>query len=110
MKKKVLFICSQNKLRSPTAEQVYANRNDLLVSSAGLNNSANNRVSGELLEWADIILVMEKNHINRLRKNFREYLKDQKLICLDIPDIYEYMEPTLIEVFRSKLPRYLGFP
>lgn len=106
----VLFICSQNKLRSPTAEQVYASRDDLSVSSAGLNNSAKNRVSGELLEWSDIIFVMEKNHINRLRKNFREYLKDQKIICLDIPDIYEYMEPALVNVLQAKLPRYLGFP
>ena len=110
MKQNVLFICSQNKLRSPTAEQVYAKRDDLSVSSAGLNNSATNRVSGELLEWADLIFVMEKNHVNRLRKNFGEYLKNQKLICLDIPDIYEYMEPALIEVFKSKLPRYLGYP
>ena len=110
MKKKILFICSQNRLRSPTAEQVYAKREDLLVSSAGLNNDATNRVSGELLEWADIIFVMEKSHLNRLRKKFGKHLKDQKLICLDIPDIYEYMEPALIEVFESKLPRYLGFP
>jgi predicted protein tyrosine phosphatase len=110
MKKKILFICSQNRLRSPTAEQVYAKREDLLVSSAGLNNDATNRVSGELLEWADIIFVMEKSHINRLRKKFRKHLKDQRLICLDIPDIYEYMEPALIEVFESKLPRYVGFP
>ena len=110
MKKKILFICSQNRLRSPTAEQVYAKREDLLVSSAGLNNDATNRVSGELLEWADIIFVMEKSHLNRLRKKFRKHLKGQRLICLDIPDIYEYMEPALIEVFESKLPRYVGFP
>ncbi|MEO9884138.1 MAG: phosphotyrosine protein phosphatase [Balneola sp.] len=110
MKKNILFICSQNKLRSPTAEQIYANRDDLAVSSAGLNNDAENCVSGELLEWSDIIFVMEKNHLNRLRKNFGKYLKDQKIICLDIPDIYAFMEPSLIEVFKSKLPRYIDFP
>jgi len=110
MKKKILFICSQNRLRSPTAEHVYAKREDLVVSSAGLNNDATNRVSGELLEWADIIFVMEKNHLNRLRKKFGKHLKDQRLICLDIPDIYEYLEPALIKVLESKLPRYLGFP
>mgnify|MGYP001627774530 CR=1 FL=1 len=81
-----------------------------MVSQAGAWERGGNRVSGELLEWADIIFVMEKNHINRLRKNFREYLKDQKIICLDIPDIYEYMEPALIKVLQTKLPRYLGFP
>ncbi|RNC83979.1 MAG: protein tyrosine phosphatase [Balneola sp.] len=110
LKKNILFICSQNKLRSPTAEQIYSTREDLNVLSAGLNNDAENPVSVDLLTWADSIYVMEKAHLNRLRKKFGEYLKNQKLVSLDIPDIYEFMEPSLIEELAKKLRRFIGNP
>ncbi len=58
--KRVLFLCSQNKLRSPTAEQVFSGRPDLEVASAGLNADADVPCTAELVEWADIIFVMEK--------------------------------------------------
>ena len=60
--KKVLFVCSQNKLRSPTAEQVFASRTDLEVDSAGTNQDAENPLTGELVSWADVIFVMEKTY------------------------------------------------
>lgn len=110
MTKNILFLCSQNKLRSPTAEQVYSNRDDLNVLSAGLNNRAEYTVSGELLEWADTIFVMEKVHLKRLRNNYGRYLKDQKVICLSIPDLYSFMEPALVTELTTKLQPYIGFP
>ncbi|MEG3173674.1 hypothetical protein U1708_15800 [Sphingomonas sp. ZB1N12] len=60
--KKILFVCSQNRLRSPTAEQVFASRHDLEVDSAGTNNDAENPLTAELVRWADVIVVMEKIH------------------------------------------------
>jgi hypothetical protein len=68
--KHVLFICSRNRLRSLTAEQVFSVREDIAVSSAGLNHDAAQTVTPPLLEWADIIFVMEKAHLNRLRKRY----------------------------------------
>lgn len=61
----ILFVCSQNKLRSPTAEQVFAAVRDIEVMSAGTNNDAENPLSTELVEWADIIFAMEKIHRSR---------------------------------------------
>jgi predicted protein tyrosine phosphatase len=58
--KNILFVCSQNKLRSPTAEQVFAEWPGIEVSSAGTNNDAENPLSTELIEWADILFVMER--------------------------------------------------
>jgi len=110
LNKNVLFICSQNKLRSPTAEQIYARRDDISVLSAGTNNDAENRVTGELLEWADTIFVMEKTHANKIRKKFKDHLKDQRIIVLGIPDVYEFMEPSLIDELSRKLARYIGPP
>ena len=105
--KKVLFICSQNKLRSPTAEAVFTGLDDLEVASAGLDKDATVTVTPELLEWADIIFVMEKNHKTRLQKRFRKYLNKQKVICLGIPDNYEFMDPELVRKFKDMLPRLI---
>jgi predicted protein tyrosine phosphatase len=106
--KRVLFVCSQNKLRSPTAEAVFRDSENLEVASAGLDNDAVVTVTPELVEWADVIYVMEKNHRNRLQKKFRKYLNKQRVVCLDIPDIFDYMDPELITLLKMKLPRISG--
>ena len=106
--KKVLFICSQNRFRSLTAETVFAEDSNLEVKSAGLDNDARVRVTPELVEWAEIIFVMEKNHRNRLQKKFKKYLNKQRVICLGVPDDYEYMDPYLVEIFKNRIPKILG--
>jgi predicted protein tyrosine phosphatase len=108
--KNVLFVCSQNELRSPTAERVFSGRRDLEVASAGLNHDAPQTVTPELLAWADVIFVMEKAHLSRMRRRFRKHLNGQRLVCLDIPDLYDYMEPALVELLEAKVPRHLGVP
>ena len=108
--KNVLFVCSQNELRSPTAERVFSGRRDIEVASAGLNHDAPQPVTPELLAWADVIFVMEKAHLSRMRGRFRKHLNRQRLVCLDIPDLYDYMEPALVELLEAKVPRHLGLP
>tara|TARA_B100000780_G_C21052043_1_gene422516 strand:+ start:65 stop:388 length:324 start_codon:yes stop_codon:yes gene_type:complete len=101
---KVFFLCSKNKLRSPTAEAIFSNVEGWKVYSAGISNDAEVHVSVEDIEWADIIFVMEKTHKNKLSSKFRRVIKDQKVISLDIPDDYEYMDEKLIEILQSKVP------
>ncbi len=103
----VLFICSQNRLRSPTAEQVFADWPGIETASAGLNHGAENPVTPELLQWAELIFVMERAQRTRLSSLFGAYLRDQRIVCLDIPDIYAYMDPALIRVLKAKVPRHL---
>jgi len=105
--KHVLFICSQNRLRSPTAEQVFSGCQDIECSSAGLNHDAENPVTPELVSWADVIFVMERAHRNKLTSKFKPYLRNARVICLDIPDEYEYMEPELVRLLKVKVGRYL---
>ena len=105
--KNVLFVCSQNRLRSPTAEQVFSSRPDLEVASAGTNNDADNPLTCELVAWADVIVVMEKTHRSKVQKRFRSSLNGKRLICLDIPDDFEFMDPTLVTLLKSRLVRYL---
>ena len=105
---KLLFIYSQNKLRSPTAEAVFAEYEGLEVDSAGIDRGAEIPLTPEAIEWADIIFVMEKSHRTKLSKNFQSYLKNQRVVCLDIRDEYKYMEPTLVELFKKKVIPLLG--
>ncbi len=104
----VLFLCSQNKLRSPTAEVVFGGYDDLCVSSAGLDKSAAVPVDADALEEADIIFVMERSHRARLSKKFQRYVKDKRIICLDIPDEYDFMDSALIVLLEKKVLPLLG--
>ncbi|USU07886.1 low molecular weight protein tyrosine phosphatase family protein [Sphingomonadaceae bacterium OTU29MARTA1] len=103
----VLFVCSQNRLRSPTAEQVFSCREDLEVDSAGTNYNADNPLTAELLAWADVIFVMEKAHRSKLQRRFRAALGGKRVICLDIPDDYDFMQPELVQVLEAKVSRHL---
>lgn len=95
--KKLLFVCSENRLRSPTSEAVFSEYEGVEAIGAGTNSDAETPVSGDLIEWADIILVMEKSHRNKVAKKYKELLKDKRLVVLDIPDNYECMQPELIQ-------------
>lgn len=105
---KILFICSQNKLRSPTAEQVFSEMANLDVLSAGTNNDAVTPLTSELVEWADKIFVMENIHREKLRRRFRSSLNGKKIICLGIPDDFGYMDPKLITILKKKVPPFLA--
>jgi len=102
----VLFVCSQNRLRSPTAEQVFADWEGVEVSSAGLNNDAENPVTPELVEWAHVIFVMERAHRNKLLRRFRKQLR-ARVVCLGIPDDYEFMDPALVRLLQARVPPHL---
>jgi predicted protein tyrosine phosphatase len=104
----LLFVCSQNKLRSPTAEAVFSELPSFDVRSAGLNNDAEIPLGIEDVLWADCIFVMEQTHKTKLRKRFKEHLTKQRLICLGIPDDYDYMDPELIKLLKKDVPPFLG--
>jgi predicted protein tyrosine phosphatase len=104
---KVLFICSQNRWRSPTAEQVFADYGGLECSSAGTNHDAENPLTPELVEWADLIFVMEREHKTKLQTRHQAQLLGKRLICLDIPDNYKFMDAALVKLLKAKVGRHL---
>ena len=108
--KRILFICSQNRLRSPTAEVVFSGYPGLECASAGLNHDAENPVTPELVEWAEIIFVMEKAHRNKLSARFGKHLRNTRVVCLDIPDDYDFMDPALVRLLQSRVSRFLPIP
>ena len=106
----VLFVCSANRLRSPTAEQIFSTWPGIETDSAGISNGANVLLSSEQVEWADIIFVMEKSHRNKLNRKFRSSLKGKRVICLDIPDDYEFMDPILVQMLETRAGHFLSRP
>lgn len=105
--RRYLFVCSQNRLRSPTAEHIFATYPGIEVSSAGTNHDAENPLTAELVDWADTIFVMERAHRNKLQKRFRSSIGPRRVICLDIPDDYEFMDPDLVRLLKVRMARYL---
>ena len=105
--KRALFVCSQNRLRSPTAEQVFAGWPGVETDSAGLGGDASVPLSPEQIAWATVIFVMEKAHRSRLNQRFRQHLNGKQVICLDIPDHYALMQPELVTLLQAKVGKFL---
>jgi predicted protein tyrosine phosphatase len=105
--RKLLFICSQNKLRSPTAETIFADAPGIEVDSAGLNHDAVVPLSPEQLDWADLILVMESTHRNRLTRHHKASLRGKRVVVLNIPDDYAYMDEELVRILKVRCAPYL---
>lgn len=108
MSKKILFVCSENRLRSPTAAAVFSDFEDVEAISAGTNKDCATPVSDDLIRWADVILVMEQTHKKKVTRQFRNLLRDKKLAVLDIPDAFEYMDPMLIALLKARVTRHMS--
>ena len=107
---RVLFICSRNRRRSLTAERIFSGRTDLEVASAGLAPDAEEVVTPEALDWAEVIFVMEKHHSATLQRRFSRLLRDARIVCLDIPDRYEFMDITLVDRIRTAVTSRIQNP
>lgn len=105
--KRVLFICSRNRLRSPTAEHVFSSIPGIETDSAGLASDADCSLTSDQIEWADVICVMEKRHQTLLTQRFKRYLSGKKVVCLDIQDNYQFMQPELVSLLEKRVPPHL---
>jgi predicted protein tyrosine phosphatase len=101
--KNVLFVCGRGRQRSPTAEQIFAEHPHLETASAGISSDADNPLTAELVDWADVIFVMEKAQRIKLQKRFRTSLRSKRVVCLDIPDRYPFMAPALVRLLEAKV-------
>jgi predicted protein tyrosine phosphatase len=107
---KLLFICSQNKIRSLTAEHMLQGVPGYAVRSAGTEPRARIRVNQGHIGWADFIFVMEKKHRRILEENFGDALEGKRIICLHVPDVYRFMEPSLIDELKAGLSQPIELP
>ena len=103
MNHRVLFICSRNQWRSPTAEEIYRRHSALQVRSRGTRRSARRQVTFDDLRWADLICVMESKHQQHLLAGFPDVMRHKTVHVLDIPDDYRYLDPELADQIRSAM-------
>ncbi len=94
---KVLAVCS------PTAERLINERPGLEARSAGTEPSARIRGNEKLIVWADIILVMERRHLRRLKDRFPDLMSDKTVHSLAIPDDYRYMDKELVDLLNARI-------
>ncbi|MCB1681119.1 MAG: phosphotyrosine protein phosphatase [Rhodospirillales bacterium] len=99
----LLFVCTANKLRSATAETIFNEVEGIEAIGAGTDKTAPTTVSSDLIEWADVIFCMEQTHKARVKKLFQPLLKNKRLIILDIPDDYDYMQEELIRLLKASV-------
>ncbi len=109
-RRKILFVCSRNRRRSLTAETVFRDVPGWDVRSTGTADGARIKVTDGHLGWADVVVMMEKRHKERLREKFPGMLDDKPCICLFIPDEFEFMEEALVVLLREKMREYFPDP
>ncbi len=97
----ILFVCSKNQWRSPTAEAIYRGDDRISVRSRGTATSAVQMIRSADIVWADAILVMEHKHRQRIVADFPGESKFKLVQVLDIPDDYPFMDAELIELIKS---------
>lgn len=103
----MLFVCSRNRLRSPTAEAVFRDWPGIEVASVGLKPDAEEVATPEDIVWADLILVMEARHKRELSRRFQPYLRDKRVVVLGITDDYDYLQPELVDLLERRVPPHL---
>lgn len=99
----VLFVCSMNQWRSPTAERIYSKASLIRTRSGGTSPKARHTVSAADIEWADVVIVMEKKHKQRLWTQHSEAMQFHEVRVLDIPDDYTFMDPELITELKAAI-------
>jgi len=104
---RALFVCSQNRLRSPTAEDTFSTWQGVEAASAGTDDQANVPLDADAIEWADIIFVMEASHKSRVTKRFGYQVRNKRLVVLGIPDKYQFMDRDLVNILERKVGPYL---
>lgn len=104
----LLFVCSRNQWRSPTAEALWRKRPGFNARSAGTSPNARKPIGAADISWADVIFVMERKHQNRLQAEYARLLEHKPLHVLDIPDDYRFMDPELVDMLEDTVAAYLA--
>ena len=104
----VLFICEFNRKRSATAERVFSKDPALEVLSAGTSEDALVRVNERMLDWADVVFVMDDGQVRDLRRTFPQHPSIARLICLEILDVYHFLDPQLIALLQERTLPHLN--
>jgi predicted protein tyrosine phosphatase len=107
-KTKLLFVCSRNQWRSPTAEKIYQKDARVAARSRGTARGAVRTLTAGDLQWADLVLVMEQKHQRYIASHFAQLVQHKPIHVLDIPDDYQFMDEELIDAIRMAVEPLLA--
>ena len=97
----LLFVCSRNQWRSPTAEAIYRDDSRVSVRSRGTARAAKQTIRAADLAWAGLVLVMENKHRHRLLADYPGETRFLPIEALQISDDYQFLDPQLVELVRD---------
>ena len=105
--RRLLFVCRMNMKRSATAERLFGKRADLDVRSAGTASDALVRVNRNMLDWADVVFIMDEHQRRWLEAAFPNHPALSKIVCLDIPDHFTFLQPELVQLLETRVSPHL---
>jgi predicted protein tyrosine phosphatase len=105
---RVLFVCRLNRRRSATAERVFDKDASLEVHSAGTAEDALVRVNRRMLDWAEVVFTMDDDQLRDLSRMFPDHPALGRIVCLDIEDRYEFLDPELVSLLRQRTAGHLA--
>lgn len=110
--RKTLTVCSAGLLRSPTTAFVLSlppyNRNVRACGSYA--NFALIPIDEALIAWADEIVFVAQDNFDGVTKIDRRFdVTGKQVYILDLPDIYQFRDPTLVGIIKQQLIQK-GFP
>jgi predicted protein tyrosine phosphatase len=105
---RALFVCQFNRRRSATAERVFAKDPTLEVRSAGTNDEALVRINERMLDWADVVFVMDDDQVRALRRLFPAHPAIASVVCLEIQDRYHFLDPQLVALLEERTRPHLA--
>jgi predicted protein tyrosine phosphatase len=104
---RVLFVCRLNRKRSATAERLFGKDPQLEVRSAGTSEDALVRVNQRMLDWAEVLFTMDGEQGQDLSRMFPGHPAIDRIICLDIADRYDFLDPELVSLLRERTAPHL---
>jgi predicted protein tyrosine phosphatase len=101
--KKVLTVCSAGLLRSATLQNMLIKEYGYNVRNCGTVESyALIPISEALVKWADEIVFVNMENFRDVKKDIEELGLLDKTYVLDIPDMYEFNNPELLEICKEQ--------
>lgn len=101
--KKVLCVCSAGLLRSATLQNFLIREYGYNVRNCGTEEDyALIPISEALIKWADEIVFVNNNNYKRVEKWIQDFEATTKTFILDIPDIYSFNDPELIQECKQQ--------
>jgi len=105
---RILFVCHYNRKRSATAERIFGKDPSLEVRSAGTSEDALVKINQRMLDWADIVFTMDDAQLEDLSRMFPGHPVLDRVVCLDILDRYDFLDPELVALLRERTAPYLA--